>query len=94
MTILGVVSVTFAVLGPKMLGNAINIIVAGAISQTMPEGLTQEQVIAGLRASGHGQQADLLSGMTLTPGAGIDFPALSMVLMGVLALYVFSSLFS
>jgi ATP-binding cassette subfamily B protein len=92
-TILGVFSVTFAVLGPKILGNAINIVVAGAVSQTMPKGLTQEQVIAGLRASGHGQQADLLSGMTFTPGAGIDFHALSMVLMVVLALYVFSSLF-
>ena len=93
-TVLGVVSVAFAVLGPKILGNAINIVVAGAISSTMPKGLTQDQVIAGLRATGHGQQADLLSGMTLTPGTGIDFHALSMVLMGVLALYIFSSLFS
>ena len=92
-TILGIFSVTFAVLGPKILGNAINIVVAGAISKTMPKGLTQEQVIAGLRASGHGQQADLLSGMTLTPGEGIDFRALSMVLMVVLLLYIFSSLF-
>ncbi|WP_426515858.1 ABC transporter ATP-binding protein [Diaminobutyricibacter sp. McL0618] len=92
-TILGVFSVAFAVLGPKILGNAINIVVAGAISKTMPKGLTQDQVIAGLRATGHGQQADLLSGMTLTPGEGIDFRALSMVLMGVLALYIFSSLF-
>ena len=72
-TLLAVVSVVFAVLGPKLLGNAINLVFAGAISSQLPKGITQAQAIAGLRANGQGQLADLISGMTLTPGQGIDF---------------------
>jgi ATP-binding cassette subfamily B multidrug efflux pump len=93
-TLFAVISVALAVLGPKILGNATNIIFAGILSKTLPSGVTQEQAIAGLRASGNTAQADLLSGMTLTPGAGIDFPQLGMVLLGVLVIYVFASVFS
>lgn len=92
-TLLGVLSVLFAVLGPKLLGNAINLVFAGAISAQLPAGATQEQVIQGMRASGQGQLADLLSGMTITPGSGIDFAAVGDVLIWVLILYVASSLF-
>ncbi|MFF1634333.1 ABC transporter ATP-binding protein [Leifsonia sp. NPDC058248] len=93
-TLLAVVSVFFAVLGPKLLGNAINLVFAGAISLGYPSGMTQAQVIASERAKGNGQLADLLSGTTFTPGAGIDFTAVGMVLMWVLALYIASSVFS
>ncbi|GAB3581521.1 ABC transporter ATP-binding protein [Leifsonia lichenia] len=93
-TLLAVVSVVFAVLGPKLLGNAINLVFAGALSSQFPKGATQEQVIAGLRASHQSQLADLLSGTTFTPGAGIDFTAVGGVLMWVLALYILSSVFS
>ena len=89
-----VVSVTLAVLGPKILGNATNIIFGGILSKMLPAGVTQEQAIAGLRASGQTSQADLLSGVKLTPGAGIDFAQLGMVLLGVLVIYVFASVFS
>lgn len=93
-TLLAIVSVVFAVLGPKLLGNAINLVFAGALSKQFPEGMTQAQVIAGLRAQGQDQFADLLSGTTFTPGAGIDFVAVGHVLMWVLALYIASSVFS
>lgn len=93
-TLLAVVSVFFAVLGPKLLGNAINLVFAGTISAQLPKGITQAQAVAGLRANGQGQLADLISGMTLTPGAGIDFTAVGHVLMWVLALYIASSAFS
>lgn len=93
-TLLAVVSVTFAVLGPKLLGNAINLVFAGALSLQFPKGETQAQVIAGLRAHGQNQYADLLSGTTFTPGAGIDFTAVGQTLLWVLALYVLSSVFS
>jgi ATP-binding cassette subfamily B multidrug efflux pump len=93
-TLLAVVSVLFAVLGPKLLGNAINLVFAGALSLQFPKGMTQEQVIAGLRAAHQTQFADLLSGTTFTPGAGIDFTAVGMILMWVLALYILSSVFS
>lgn len=91
---LAVISVTFSVLGPKLLGEGTNLIFAGAISKTLPAGSTQAEVIKGLQASGKTSEANLLSGMTLTPGMGIDFAALSNVLMWVLILYIFSSVFS
>ncbi|HWH98251.1 MAG TPA: ABC transporter ATP-binding protein [Pseudolysinimonas sp.] len=91
--VLGVVSVVFAVLGPKVLGMATNLIFEGAISSQLPDGVTKEQVIAGLEASGDRQQADLLRNLNIVPGQGIDFAALQLVLGIVLLLYVFSSLF-
>jgi len=92
--LLSVVSVTLAVLGPKLLGQATNIIFEGIISKTLPAGVTKEQVIDQLRASGDNQKADLISGMTLNPGHGIDFSALQLVLGIVLLIYVLSSVFS
>ncbi|WP_291057444.1 ABC transporter ATP-binding protein [Herbiconiux sp.] len=91
---LGTVSVFFTVLGPWLLGQGTNLIFAGAISQSLPAGATKEQVIQGLRDSGQNGQADLLSGIALTPGQGIDFNALSIVLGTALLLYVASSVFS
>jgi len=93
-TLLAVVSVVFAVLGPKLLGNAINLVFAGAISLQFPKGMTQQQVIDSLRAGHQNQLADLVGGTTFTPGAGIDFTAVGGVLMWVLALYILSSVFS
>ena len=93
-TALAVVSVAFAVLGPKLLGNAVNLVFAGALSLAFPKGMTQAQAIAAVRAKGQTQFADLLSGTTFTPGAGIDFTAVGHTLLWVLALYVASSLFS
>ena len=92
--LLAIVSVTFAVLGPKILGNATNIIFEGAIGAKLPAGLSQAQVEAALRASGNGQQADLLSGMTITPGVGIDFGALAQILLVLVGVYVLSALFA
>ncbi|BDI21887.1 ABC transporter ATP-binding protein [Herbiconiux sp. L3-i23] len=91
---LGVVSVVLAVIGPWMLGQATNVIFEGVISSTLPAGATKAQVIEQLEASGDTQRADLLRGMTLDPGAGIDFDALQMILGIVLLLYVFSSVFA
>ncbi len=91
---LGVVSVALVVLGPKILGNATNVIFGGVISRNLPAGVTQEQAIAGLRADGQDKFADLISGMDLVPGAGIDFDRLLQILLWVVALYVGSALFS
>ncbi len=92
--VLAVLSVTFSVLGPKILGNATNIIFNGVISKQLPLGITQQQAIDAARARGDDSFANLLSGMTLTPGHGIDFTALAHVLMMVLALYVVASVLS
>jgi ATP-binding cassette subfamily B protein len=92
--VLGVISVVFTVLGPWLLGQATNLIFAGAIGKTLPADMTKQQLIDQLRASGQTQQADLLSGIALTPGQGIDFDALALVLGIVLLLYVAASVFS
>ncbi len=91
--LLAVASVTMTVIGPKLLGNGTTLIFEGAISKALPVGVTKEQLVAGLRAQGQDGQADLLSGMNLTPGVGIDFHALSMILLWVLVLYILSSVF-
>ncbi|GGF02052.1 ABC transporter ATP-binding protein [Mycetocola zhadangensis] len=92
-TLLAVVSVTLSVIGPKILGDATNILFEGVVSKSLPAGVTQEQVVDGLRLSGDTERADMLSGMNLDPGSGIDFAALSRVLLLVLAIYVGAFLF-
>jgi ATP-binding cassette subfamily B protein len=92
-TVLAVISVTFTVIAPRILGDATNLIFEGAISANLPAGATQEQIVAGLRAQGENQQADMLANMTLTPGSGIDFAALSRVLLLVLAIYALAFVF-
>ena len=91
--LLAVGSVAFAVIGPKILGNATNIIYDGFVGRQLPAGLTKDQVIAGLRAEGNTTYADMLSAMDLVPGQGIDFTALARTLLLVLALYILSSVF-
>ena len=92
--LLAIVSVTLTVVGPKILGNAVNTIFEGAISKNMPAGVSQEQVIAQLRAQGQNQLADMMSTMHLTPGHGIDFGALGGVVVLLIGLYVVSSIFA
>jgi len=89
--LLTVASVSFSVIGPKILGNATNLIFEGIIGKKLPAGLTQEQVIAAARAKGDTGFAQLLSGMTIVPGQGVDFERLAHVLMIVLGLYVLAS---
>ena len=92
---LAILSVTCAVVGPKILGNATDIIFDGVVSQQIPDGLTQQQAVDLLRANGQTQQADLLASLTLTPGQdGVDFTALRNTLLFVAAVYLLSSLFA
>jgi len=91
--ILAVASVTLSVLGPWMLGKATNVIFNGAISAKLPAGVSKDQVIAGLKMQGKNQLADLLKGMDLNPGHGIDFNALSQLLLIVIAIYLGAFLF-
>ncbi|MEO6349852.1 MAG: ABC transporter ATP-binding protein [Candidatus Limnocylindrales bacterium] len=92
--LLALVSVAFAAIGPKIMGDAINVILAGATSLSLPAGPTQAEVVAGLRAQGQNQRADMLSAMTLTPGAGIDFGTLGGIVLLLIGVYVVSSIFA
>lgn len=90
---LGVISVIFNILGPKLLGNATTLLFTGVISKNLPAGVTQSQVIAGLKAKGQTQLAQMLSGMKLTPGAGVDFKALGMIALLLAGAYLLSAIF-
>ncbi|HEY0189022.1 MAG TPA: ABC transporter ATP-binding protein [Cellulomonas sp.] len=92
--LLGIISVALSVSGPKVLGNATNAIFGGVIGKMLPAGITQEQAVAGLRAEGKDTLADMLSGMDVIPGQGVDFAHLHTILLWVVAIYVTSALFS
>ncbi len=92
--VLAFASVFLAVLGPKLLGNATNIIFDGLVSSQLPAGMTQDQAVAALNASGQTDRAGMVAAMTLTPGEGVDFAALARVLAIVTIVYVLSSVLS
>jgi ATP-binding cassette subfamily B protein len=87
-----VASAALSAIGPRVLGQATDLIFAGVIGSRLPEGMTKAQAIDAARAQGQNQIADLLSGVDLVPGQGIDFQALGTVLLVVLGLYLASAL--
>ncbi len=87
----GVVSVGFSVLGPKLLGNATTLVFAGAVGSQLPAGTTQDEAVAALRQRGDNQLADMLAGMDVIPGEGVDVGALATLLWVVAAVYLLSS---
>ena len=92
--LLAVAGVAFAVVGPKILGHATNILFEGVVNQQFPAGVSKAQAVAGLRANGQGRIADMLQGMTLHPGQSIDFAALARTLALVALVYLLSAAFS
>jgi ATP-binding cassette subfamily B protein len=91
---LAVASVTLAVIGPKVLGNATDVIFAGVLGRRLPAGMTLDQAVAAARASGDDNFADLLLRMNVVPGAGVDFSRLGQILLLALALFVGASVIS
>ena len=89
----GITSVALSVLGPKILGHATDLIVAGWVGKRFDTGVSKAQVVAALRARGDNRTADMLSSVDFIPGHGIDFTAVGQVLLWVLFIYVLSSLF-
>ena len=90
--VLGSLSVAFSVIGPKIAGNAMNVIFDGVVGKTLPAGVPKEQIIASLRASGRGQFADMLAATNAVPGVGIDFMALAQILALAVVVYALASL--
>ncbi|MFD7086774.1 ABC transporter ATP-binding protein [Streptomyces sp. NPDC059896] len=88
----GVVSVALSVVGPKILGQATDLIFAGVVGRQTQGGVSKAETIEGLRARGDNGAADLLSGVDFTPGQGIDFGAVGEVLLIVLVVYVAAGL--
>src|SRR5207249_337330 len=92
--VLGVVSVVFAVIGPKLLGNATNILFDGVLGKQIPAGVTKDQAVAALRARGQDRVADLLASTNAAPGQGVDFGALGNAVLLLIGLYALSAVFS
>lgn len=89
---LTVLSVIGSAVGPKILGRATDLIFSGLIGGRLPEGLTKAEAVDSLRRQGEGKAADMVSGMDVVPGQGVDFDAVADVLLVVLAIYAASSL--
>ncbi|WP_328925616.1 ABC transporter ATP-binding protein/permease [Streptomyces sp. NBC_00190] len=85
-------SVGCAVVGPKILGQATDLVFAGIVGRQMPAGLTKQQALDGLRDRGQGGMADMLSGTDFTPGKGIDFGAVGVVALWALVVFVLAGL--
>ncbi|MDP2234614.1 MAG: ABC transporter ATP-binding protein, partial [Actinomycetota bacterium] len=94
--VLAAASVAFNVVGPKLLGNATNLVFEGALGaqlgESLPPGTTKDQAVAGLRAAGKTDFADLLASMDVTPGEGVDSDAVRQLLMLVALVYALSAL--
>lgn len=84
-------SVALTVIAPKVLGQAMDVVFNGVLGKQLPAGVPLEQVIAGARADGNAQFADMLEGTNVVPGQGIDFGLLSRLILAVLALYLVAS---
>lgn len=91
---LAIVSVVLNTLGPYLLGKATNVVFDGVVGRRLPSGITKEEAIQQLRASGDNTFADMLGAMDVTPGVGVDFGAVGRVLVLVLLLYIGASVFS
>ncbi len=81
-------SVTLSVTGPRLLGDATNVIFSGYISSKIPAGVSQAQAVAELRREGKSTQAELLQAIHVVAGQGIDFDHVGRILLIVLLVYL------
>ncbi|MCX6501202.1 MAG: ABC transporter ATP-binding protein [Microbacterium sp.] len=96
---LGALGVVLAVIAPKVLGEATNIVFEGvassALAGSFPAGTSQATVVEALRSAGQTDMANIIAAMDgFSVGAGVDFDALRLVIMAALAIYIASSFLS
>src|SRR6476469_2114165 len=89
---LGVGGIAIGFVGPRILGHATDLLFNGVIGRRLPAGLTKEQAVEAARARGDDNFADLLSGMNVVPGQGVNFGAVGRTLALALALYLVAAL--
>ena len=87
-------SVVFLVIGPKIIGAATDQIFNGVIGKQLPAGVSKQQAVAGLRAHGQNQVAQMVSGMDVHPGVGVRFGALGRTLGLAALLYLTGAVFA
>ncbi|MGB0969875.1 MAG: ABC transporter ATP-binding protein, partial [Mycobacterium sp.] len=74
--VLGVGGIALGVLGPLILGHATDLLFNGVIGRQLPAGISKEQAVEAARDRGDNSFADLLSGMNVIPGQGVNFEAI------------------
>jgi ATP-binding cassette, subfamily B, fatty acid transporter len=77
---------------PRILGHATDLLFNGVIGRRLPAGITKDQAVAAARAHGDNAFADLLSGMHVVPGHGVDFGAVVRTLALALVMYLVAAL--
>jgi ATP-binding cassette subfamily B protein len=92
--VLGTIAVALNVIGPKLLGRATDLVFAGAVGAKLPEGQSKAEVVAGLKAKGDDNLAEMFGAMNVVPGRGIDFDAVGRVLLLATVLYLAASVFA
>ncbi|WP_096289613.1 ABC transporter ATP-binding protein [Mycobacterium ahvazicum] len=85
---LGLTGTVIGVIVPRILGHATDLLFNGVIGRGLPAGISKAQAVAQARARGDETFADLLSGMNVVPGQGVDFGAVARTLALALALYI------
>jgi ABC-type multidrug transport system fused ATPase/permease subunit len=90
--IMGIAGTAIGVVVPRILGHATDLLFNGVIGRQLPAGITKAQAIAAARARGNNTFADLLSGMNVVPGRGVDFGAVARTLALALIMYVIAAL--
>jgi len=91
-TALSVVGTAVGVVVPRILGHATDLLFNGVIGRQLPAGITKDQAVAAARAHGNNAFADLLSGMHVVPGHGVDFGAVARTLALALVMYLVAAL--
>ena len=89
---LGITGTAIGVVVPRVLGHATDLLFNGVIGRGLPAGITKQQAIAAARRHGDNAFADLLSGMNVVPGRGVDFAAVGRTLCLALTLYLVAAL--
>ncbi|SMX73954.1 ABC transporter ATP-binding protein [Brevibacterium antiquum] len=85
-------SVVLTVIAPKVLGKAMDIVYSGVIGSQMPAGANIDDIIAGARAEGRDDFANMLATADVVPGQGVDFTALGQIIIIVLLMYLVASM--
>ncbi|MEE2854618.1 MAG: ABC transporter ATP-binding protein [Actinomycetota bacterium] len=88
---LGITGTAIGVVVPRILGHATDLLFNGVIGRQLPAGITKAQAVAAARSRGANTFADLLSGMNVVPGHGVDFGAVARTLALALGLYLVSA---
>ncbi len=90
---LGTLSIGAAVVGPKILGHATDLIVAGVVGGQYAPGTTKAQAVELAQQRGGDKLAHLVGSVDFTPGQGMDFGAIGTVLLWVLGIYLAATVF-